>query len=199
MDWTKLLEALVPPAIALAVGVYVGRLGLRAETMRLRHSIAERRLKDFDGAAGDLRRMMLEMGRQDSDTSAVRAARDRFLDTYPDAGTNMVLAAELAMMPEHRPALRPLVSDLLDSCRRLYSRLTEAQKLPGDVPEGPADNLVTRVTMLVHLLMEAVDVSAEAKLEGRSARRHTRRMAEVASRWAEEARSGNTPQPGRDP
>jgi len=198
MDWAKLVAALVPSAIALLVGIYVGRLGFRAEAMKLRHSVAERRIKEFDGAAGDLLAMLLEIGSQRFDTPIGRAARRRFRDLYPSAVLKMLFAAELAMMPVHSDALTPSDKDLLRSCGDLYSHLATEVSPHDNGRERAEADLVAGVTMLVHLFMEAVDVSTEARVEGRSTRQYTARIQAIARRCAEEQRSGNTPQPGGD-
>lgn len=39
---------------------------------------------------------------------------------------------------------------------------------------------------MIHAFMEAVDVSGEARLEGRSSRRHRARIAEIANRFADD-------------
>ena len=176
----------------LGAGVVVGRLAFRAETMKLRHSVADRRLRDFDGAAGDLLKMKLEIGRQDSDTPAVRAALTRFRSSYPEAGLHVVLAAELAMLPAHRVALAPLTKDLLDSCSRAYSHLTE-----GPRREHGSDHLVGRMTMLLHLIMQAVDSSTEARVEEWwLSWRYSRQIKAIAQRWSEETRAAGVPGPG---
>jgi hypothetical protein len=188
----KVVGPWILPLATLVVGVYVGRLGFRTEAMKLRHSIAERRLREFDGAAGDLLKMMLEIGRQDSDTPAVHAALERFRSTYPEAGLHVVLAAELAMLPAHRDTLTPLTKDLLDSCRRAYSQLTE-----GPRQEGESDHLVGRMTMLLYLLMQAVDTSTEARLEEWwLSWRYSRQIRAIAERWGEETRAAGVPGPG---
>jgi hypothetical protein len=51
---------------------------------------------------------------------------------------------------------------------------------------GGLPRLIARVAMLVHLLMQAVDVSTEARLEGRSSRRYANTIKGIAKRWAAE-------------
>ena len=197
MEWVKLLGPWIAPVVALGVGIYVGRLGLRAETMRLRHSIAERRVRDFDSAASDLLRMTLGMASHGP--VAVRTAWTRFHDSHPHAAIRLVLAAELAMMPAHREELDPLFKAILDDCSQLDSpTVISPSELAGTGPTGGLPRLVARTTLLVHLLMRAVDISTEASLEGRASRRYADAIEEITKRWAENITPAAAPGPGGD-
>jgi len=187
------LGTLIIALVAYLGTVRAGRQqAIETEKMKLRHSIADRRLRVFDGAVADLLGMMLEMARQDSDTDAVRDAAERFRSVYPQAGLQVVLAADLAMRPADSDAVTPLTKDILDSCKRVYSQFTQGRK-----PEEESENLAARIAMLVHLLMQAVDASTEARLDelGLSGRcsRHIKR---IVDRWDEETRAAGVSGPG---
>ncbi len=183
MDWEKLAEATVPSVIAAVIavraGIYVGRLGLRAEVMKLRHSIAERRVKEFDDAAGDLWRMMLGITQGDV------AARKRFYERYPSAYIEVLLAAGLVMMPTHAILIGDVQNNLSSLYRRLYTAISEAEE--GGV-ERP-DEVQKCAIMAMHALsslMQGVDISAEARLEGRSSRLHTAGIKGIAMSFVEQ-------------
>jgi len=189
------LGGIVGSGFTLLANAYAARLGFRAEVMKLRHPIAQRRTHEFDGTAGDLRAMMLEIGCLGFDNPVGQKAIDRFRKTFPGATLKVILATELAMLPEHTELLNPLGLDLLQSSRALFEHLMKA---PGVQEEHRrvAKELANRITLLVHLYMEAVDVSIEAKLVGGPSRKQDARIKGIAKRWDSQKGVGTVPQLG---
>jgi len=188
MEWGRLAES-HPTLLLFAGGVlgsmltllssrYVARLGFRTEVMRLRHSIAERRMKEFDGAAGDLWRMMLGIAQGDA------AARWRFYERYPSAYIEVLLAAGLVMMPRHAILIGAVQNDLSSLYRRLYTAISEAEEGGVERPDEVHECAI-RAMHALSSLMQGVDISAEARLEGRSSRLHTAGIEGIAMSFVE--------------
>jgi hypothetical protein len=187
-----IVGGIVGSGLTLLASAYAARLGFRAEVMKLRHPIAQRRIHEFDGAAGDLRAMMLEIGCLGFDNPAGQKAIDRFKETFPGATLKVVMASELAMLPKHTELLKPLGLDLLQSSRALFEHLMKA---PGVQEEHRrvAKELANRITLLVHLYMKAVDVSIEAKLVGGSSRKQDALIKGFAKDWDSQKDVGTVP------
>jgi len=200
MDWAKLAEAAAPAAITAAAlivvaaigfigGILGGRLNFRAEVMKLRHSIAERRVKEFDEAATDFLSLTTALNRRDLDS--VRPLAEQ----YVTVSYRLANVATLAMMPEHDKMLEPAAEAFEDTCHRLC-------KLLGSTT-GPLDGDGRRqyarcwrvMSATLSALMRAVDISAEARLEGKPSRGHTaaiKAIAENLMRTIREADEGSS-------
>ncbi len=180
----QLLIAILTVAASIIAAVVVARRQAATEVMKLRHAIAERRVAEFDGAASDIRAMVLDMTMDNA--LASYNARCRFRARDPGAAVSVLLAADLAMMPEHTRLLVKLRSDFAGFCRELAQSMPEAQDKPFAVPSREQLRCVGKVGAAIHFLMEAVDVSTEARLEGRSSKLHTARIRSIAERYAEQ-------------
>ncbi|MFB3880987.1 MAG: hypothetical protein ACE149_06970 [Armatimonadota bacterium] len=169
MDWSKWIQlGFIPVIVAIVAGAaswVVARLQYSAELMKLRKAMNEKRLDSFEGAAADLRKMVLEMGRGAEDPGA-QAAVARFC-TCSERGKEVSLAAELAMLSEHSRIVAPLLYELPRSCLVLRLMLQGEQRDMDRVRDQ-----LTDVADVLQRVMEAVDISAEARLVGRSSHRH---------------------------
>jgi hypothetical protein len=135
MDWVKLAEShpvIVSAVAGFAGGIlaflsttYAARLGFRAEVMKLRHAIAERRVKEFGDAAQDLLGMALEISRG-GPFHYVKERWEGVFDRFPGAGARVASTAELAMQPNHVRALCGPLAGLVVCCEALRWAMAEA-------------------------------------------------------------------------